>query len=174
MLGESFANHALDSVGYNDEISLRFGGHRLQLVGMKFVFEAEHHPQVATALLQNGQQMLSPNTAETVSPRTHGLTSKAHVDVIPAMDGCGNRGAALRICVAQIGDRLIGQHHAPAERIVGAIALEDRDLCLGVAPLHEQRGIEPARSTTHDNDVHCMCSGIGYTSTVPAITLNIK
>jgi hypothetical protein len=48
------------------------------------------------------------------------------------------------------------------------------DLRARVAPLHEQRGIKPAGTTTNDDNVHCIRSGRGYGLRLRPITSNIK
>ena len=167
-------NTTPDAVRDDYQIGLRLGNDRLQLVGMKFVLKAEHDSQVMAALLQHGKQTLSPYAAEAVTPRTHGATRETDVDVIPAVEGRGDFGTACRISLTEVGDGLVGEHHAPAERIVGTIALDDRDLCVRITPLHEQRGVQSARSTTYHHHVHRIRSVKGYSSTVRRITSNIK
>ena len=109
-----------------------------------------------------------------MSARAHGLLGEVNRDVIPAVHGGGDGIGALGVGGAQIGDRLVGEHDAPAERVVRAMPFDHGDLRTRVAPLHEQRGIEPAGTTTNDDNVHRMRSGKGYPLTVRPITSNIK
>ena len=173
-LGEALTQTALDAVGHDHQIGALLGHEGLELIGGEFVLKAQHDPQVAAALLQHGEQALATDTAEAVSARAHGTPREADVDIVPAVQGRGNDGAALRIGRTQIGDGLVGEDDAPAERIVGAIALDDRDLRARVAPLHEQRGIEPAGTSTYHHNVHRIHSMKGRPSTLRPITSNIK
>ena len=63
--------------------------------------------------------------------------------------------AVMRSKVSAIGgaevlQRLIGEHDAPAERVVRAVALEDGDRALGTRLLEQQREIQPRRPAADD------------------------
>jgi hypothetical protein len=64
-----------------------------------------------------------------------------HGNVIPVDEGAMNCLAAYRIDDAQIGQRLVGQHHAPAKGVLRAIAFDDHDLVGRIAQLHGDREI---------------------------------
>ena len=58
----------------------------------------------------------------------------------------------------QILDRLVGEDDAPAERVVGPVALEEVDLVRRVAQLHRDREIEPGRPAAEARDAHAPSS----------------
>jgi hypothetical protein len=62
--------------------------------------------------------------------------------------------AARRVVGHQILDRLIREDDAPAERVVGPVALEQVDLVRGVAQLHRNREIEPGGTPAQASDPH--------------------
>ena len=60
---------------------------------------------------------------------------------------------APRICArgrrvgrAQVAERLVGEHDAPAEGVVRPVALDDGDVVGRIALLHQQREVEPRRA----------------------------
>ena len=54
----------------------------------------------------------------------------------------------------QVAQRLVGEHHAPAEGVVGPVALDHRDPVRGVLLLHEQREVQARRAAADADDVH--------------------
>ena len=67
----------------------------------------------------------------------------------PAIDG-----ARDGIVGHQILDRLVGEDDAPAERVVGPVALEQVDVVRGIAQLHRDREIKPGRPAAEARDAH--------------------
>jgi N-acetylmuramic acid 6-phosphate (MurNAc-6-P) etherase len=77
-----------------------------------------------------------------------------HVDVVPAGELALHRPVHGRVGVLDSAECLVGEHHAEAERIVGCIALPDRDL-VASAELPRERGeVQAARSATDHRDAH--------------------
>src|SRR5579863_2576510 len=52
----------------------------------------------------------------------------------------------------EIGHRLVGEHHAPAEGVVRAVALEDLDARRGQGLAQQNRRVQPGRAATHADD----------------------
>src|SRR5713226_934704 len=77
-----------------------------------------------------------------------------HGDIIPISEFLGDTAVAWGIVFFEIVQRGVGEHHAEAESVVGAVALVDRDL--GVRPLlsKQDRRIETGRSSPDDRDLH--------------------
>ena len=69
-----------------------------------------------------------------------------------AADGFG----ADWIIDGNIVEGLVGEHHAPAERIVRPIALEHGNVVRCVAQLHADREIKARRAATDASDLHAM------------------
>ena len=57
------------------------------------MLKVEHDTQFAASLLQDGEQPLASHAAEAMPAGTHGAAGKAHVDIIPAVQGVGDLGA---------------------------------------------------------------------------------
>ncbi len=74
------------------------------------------------------------------------------VDVVPV----GERGLDCRpargVGAGKVLERLIGEHDAPAEGVVGAVALVDGDLVARILQLHQDREVEPGRAGADDPD----------------------
>ena len=92
--------------------------------------------------------------AEAMAAGPHYAAADMHLDVVPVMQLAGDRVGALGVSGAQVGHRLVGEHDAPAERVLGAVAFGHRDRRIGVAPLEEQRRIQPSGTSTHDQHAH--------------------
>src|SRR5205807_6073220 len=77
-----------------------------------------------------------------------------HGNIVPIGEFLGDAAIARRIVLFEIVQRGVGEHHAEAEGVVGAVALIDRDL--GLRPLLSQqdRGIETGRSAADDRNLH--------------------
>src|SRR5438309_5609120 len=80
--------------------------------------------------------------------------AEMHGDIIPIGELLRDAAIARRIVFFEIVERRVGKHHAEAERVVGAVALIDRDL--GLRPLlpKQDRGVKTGRSATDDRDLH--------------------
>jgi len=55
-----------------------------------------------------------------------------HVDVVPAGELMPHGREDLAVGVLDAAERLVREHHPEAERVVGGVALPDRDLVPGV------------------------------------------
>ena len=54
----------------------------------------------------------------------------------------------------QVAERLVGEHDAPAEGVVGAVALDDDDLVARVLLLHEQGEVQARGAAADADDLH--------------------
>jgi hypothetical protein len=61
---------------------------------------------------------------------------------------------AQRIVLGKVLERLVGQHHAPAKRVVRLVAFEHGDVVRGVAQLHADRKIKARRAAAEASDLH--------------------
>ena len=59
-----------------------------------------------------------------------------------------------RIRRAEVLERLIGEHDAPAERVVGAVALDDRHGRVRTRGLQQEPEVQPRGSTANHRDLH--------------------
>jgi hypothetical protein len=76
-----------------------------------------------------------------------------NVDVVPVREVVRDRAVSRLIRVREILQRRIGEYDAPAERVVGPIALVHDDLVLGILFFEQQRQVEAGRSGADHRDV---------------------
>src|SRR5262249_52214687 len=76
------------------------------------------------------------------------------LDVIPVGEMADDGAVAFAIVALEGVERLVGEHDAEAEGIVGAIALEHDDPRLWPFALHQDREIEAGRPTADDLNFH--------------------
>ena len=113
------------------------------------------HPEVAAALLEDLQQPLAAHRGEPVAAAGEHLAAVVDVDVVPAGELPLHRGIHSLVRVLDPAERLVGEHHAEAEGVVGGVALPDGDL-VGRVELHGEGGeVETARAAADDRDAHC-------------------
>src|SRR5436305_15051238 len=96
--------------------------------------------------------------------------AEMHGDLVPVGEFLGNAAVARKIVLLEIVQRGIRKHHAEAERVVGAVALIDRDLGARSLLLEQDRCVKTRRSATDDRDFH----GSLANSPVPATILTLN
>ena len=82
----------------------------------------------------------------------------ANVDVVPMRAFVGDDRAGHRVVADEVVDRLVGEHHAPAEGHAFGIALDDVNVVRRVAQLHRNGEGQPGRSRADDLDPHAASS----------------
>jgi hypothetical protein len=97
---------------------------------------------------------LAADAAEPVAARRDCAPLEVHNDVVPMGEGRENLVVALWIRGAEIAERQVREHDPPAERVVGSVALDDRDLVARIRPLHEQCQVQACRPSTDADDAH--------------------
>jgi hypothetical protein len=80
------------------------------------------------------------------------------IDVVPVVEGAEDGARGRLVGRDQVAQRLVREHHAPAESVVGPVALDDRDLMRRILLLEQQRGIQAGRPATDAHDLHCPLS----------------
>jgi len=106
-------------------------------------------------LLKDIQQALAADAGKTVTTRARRLAAIVNSDVVPVDERFADECGAFRVVGFEIGQRLIGQHNAPTERVVRPVALDDDNLVRGIAPLERDREIEATRAAAETNRAHC-------------------
>ena len=143
------ADAAVQAVAGDDEVGI--GVSRVILhVGFKDEFDA----LFLTARLQDVQQALAPDAAEAVAARAHDLPSDVDFNVVPVVEGVEDLRGALGVGALQVAQRLVGEHHAPAERVIRAVALHHGDVVRQVLQLHQQGKVQAGRPTTNTDNLH--------------------
>ena len=149
MVGESFAEAAVDAVGQHHEVGV---GEAADFIDLGF--EHQVNAEFARALLQDGQQHAPRAAAKPVAADAMHGAAEMHGDVVPISEFLGDAAIARRIVFLEIVQGGVGKHHAEAEGVVGAVALVDRDVGLRPLLLQQDRGIKAGRSAADDRDLH--------------------
>jgi hypothetical protein len=76
------------------------------------------------------------------------------LDVVPIGEVADDGAIALAVVALERVERLIGEHHAEAERIVGTVALEHGDARRRPRLLHQNREIEAGRPAADHVNLH--------------------
>ena len=118
------------------------------------MLEMEPDSELARPLLEDVEQPLAADADEAVAGRADRLAVDMDLDIVPMGELVADDGARDRIVGHQILDRLVGEDDAPAERVVGPVALIEVDLVRGIAQLHRNREIEPGGSPAQARDAH--------------------
>ena len=108
--------------------------------------------ELGTAVLQDVEQALAADADEAVAGGAHAASLVEHLDVVPVVEGVGHLLGRLRVGATQVLQRLVGEHHAPAEGVERPVALDHRHLQRREAPLHEQTEIEARRAAADAQD----------------------
>ncbi len=143
------AEAAVDAVGQHHQIGVGEAGLILD-VGLEYQGDAEF----ARPLLQDQEQLAARAAAKSVAADPVHRAAEMHGNIIPIGKFLGDAAIALRIVFLEIVERGIGEHHAEAESVVGAVALVHGDLGFRTLLLEQDRRIKPGRSTTDDRDLH--------------------
>src|SRR5271168_3005774 len=110
--------------------------------------------KIARAFLQQHKEFLARNAGKAVAARYHPLPAIMHRDVVPIGKVRADRRGADRIVDGDVVEGFVGKHHAPSERIIGAVALEYGDIVRGIAQLHADGEIETSRAAAEASDLH--------------------
>ena len=148
--GEGGARLRVDPVRRHDEIVFR---HERRNV-VDFRLEPELDPERPRALLQQHEEPPAPDAAEPVAAGDRRHAPVVNGDIVPPGEVRADRLGAFRVVSCEIVERLVGEDHAPAERVVGAVALEDGDLVRGVAQLRAYREIQSRRTAAEACRLH--------------------
>ena len=150
MVAVRLAHPRVDAVGRDDQVAVR---EILHAAG--FMLELELHAQAPGPVLQQLEQCHARAAAESVPRAADRLALVDHVDVAPIGEGAPDRLVGGHVVVAKRAQGLVGEHHAETEGVVGAVALEDRDVPGRPVLFREQRKVQATRAAADDRDFHC-------------------
>ena len=145
-VGMRGARLRVHAVGGDDEIVMRGIG----VDGLGLGLELDRHAQFAGATLENPEEPLASDAAEAVAAGDLHRAAVVDGDVVPVGEVVADRLRADRIVAGQILERLVGQHDAPAERVVRLVALDDGDLVRRITRLQRDREIEAPRPASEN------------------------
>ncbi len=139
------SNLAVDSIGRDDQIGIREWRQVVDF-GLEFLLDAERRRPV----LKNIEQTAASDSAKSVAAGTNHRTAEVHVDVIPVMKVADDCIVRLRIRRPESRHGLIRKHDAPAEGIVGPIALIDLDFHAGQRLFQQNRTVQARGTAAHE------------------------
>ena len=148
-VGVLAADAAVEAVAGDDEVGVGVVGGRLD-VGLEHQLDADF----LAARLQDVEQALPADAAEAVAARDELAPRMCDLDVVPVVEGVEDLRRARRVGRLQVAERLVGEDDAPAEGVVGLVALDDADAVRRVLLLHQQREVEAGRAAADADDVH--------------------
>ena len=137
-------------VGGDHQVVIRRQGRYVRCLGA----EQDPYPELRASRLQDGQQPLAAHRREAVPARGKSSRAPVHVDVVPAGELPAHPGEDLDVGVLDAAQGLVGEHHPETERVVGGVALPDRDVMPGVELPGQCREIQAARTAAQDRDTH--------------------
>ena len=163
-VAESLADARIDAVGGNDDVR------RGKLARVDRFAEAQHDALLATPLLQDAQQRHARDPGKPVAGATDLHALLMHRDVVPVAELGPDAVKRATVARQELAQRLVGEHHAEAERVVGPVLLDDLDVPIAPAFLGQQGEIQAAGSATDHRDLHahlsrlrraqCCCPGM--------------
>ena len=150
--GVTGADAAVEAVAGNHQVGAVLRGQGLVVghVGL----EHQLHTQLQAAVLQDVEQPLAANAAKAVAGGAHAAPLEEHLDIVPMVERIANQRGCGRIGRLQIRQRLVRQHHAPAEGVERPVALHHGDTVRWVLLLHQQGEIKACGAAANAEDVH--------------------
>src|SRR6266516_5895883 len=130
----------------------------------RLALEVQGDTERLAALLEDLQEPLPAKRCEAVTPAGDDLAALVDVDVVPAGELPLHAGIDRRVGVLDAAQRLVGEHHAEAEGVVGGVALPHRDLVCRVELLGERCEVEAAGAATDHRDPHLAASRLPSSS----------
>src|SRR6266576_5782746 len=112
--------------------------------------EFDRDAEFFTTPLQDLEQTQARNSREAVAMNGNLLIAMDYIDIVPGFKVLGDGGVGRFISGLQVAEGLPGKHHAPAKRIVRAVAFVDSNVVCGVGALHEDGEVHPGRTATDD------------------------
>ncbi len=149
LIGVSVTDLRIEAVGGHDEIGVR----ELE-VGIDVALECEFHAERLATPLQDVQELLAADADEAVAGRALPRTLEDELDVVPMIECVGDLRRALGVRGAHRAHHRVRKDDAPAERVVGLVALDDGDNVLRPELLHQEPEIEPSRAAADTDDAH--------------------
>ena len=153
LIGISVTDLRIEAIGRHDEV-----GFREFKVGIDVVLELKFNPQRLAASLQDVQELLAADADKAVTGRALARTLEDKLDIVPMIECVGDLRGAFRVRGAHRAHHRIGKDDAPAERVIGLVALDHGDGVTWPELLHEKPEIEPGRAAADTDDAHAVFS----------------
>ena len=151
-VGKRLSHAGIDAVGDHHEISIADDG----IERGDFALVLDFNAQSARAPAQNLQERGARAAAEPVASDTVRRAAEMDLDVVPIGEVADDCAIALVVVGFEGVERLVREHHAEAERVVGPVALEHGDARLRPGLFHENGEVEPGRAATDHVNLHAL------------------
>jgi len=138
---------AVDAVGPDDEV-----GVREWRVVLDVVLEMVGHAELRAPLLEDAQQPLALDAAETVATGGRGRAAVVDVDVVPVVEAARDRRVRGPVGGLEAFHGAVGEDDPPAECVVGTVALVDLHPGPRQGLAEEYCGIEPGGPAAEAGD----------------------
>ena len=148
------ADSRVDAVRRDDQVRVRKVRVRVHVL-----LEAEPHTNILATALQNVQQVLASDADEAMPAAADRASLEIELDVVPMHERVFDRACRLDVAAAHVLERLVREDHAPPERVVRLVPLDDRDVVCRILLLEQQCRVEPSRPATHAHDLHASPRG---------------
>ena len=149
VLGVALADQAVHPVARHEQVGiavwLRVGDLRA---------EVDRRAEVLGACVEDLEELLARQSTEAVPGAADARVTHERVDVGPVDEVALDLGERRRVGLLEPVERLVGEHHPPAEGIVGLVTLVQGDLHLRPGLLHEDREVERGRAGADAVDSH--------------------
>ena len=149
-IGIFIADLGIDPVRGDDQIVIP----AIVLGTAELGFELQVDAQFPRAPLQQDQHLLAPDPGKAMPARHRAHPVMHHRDIVPVGEVIADRLRRLGVVGLHPAQRIVRQHHAPSERVIGAVALHHRHFVRGVAQLHADREIEPRWTAAETDNLH--------------------
>ena len=121
---------------------------------LEFRLEPQIDAQFPRPALQQHQNAFAPDPGKAMPARHRPHAVMDHRDIVPIGEIRLDRRRADRIIARHVGQRIIRQHHPPAEGVIRLVPLQHGDLMRRVAQLHRDREIQPGGATPKAQNLH--------------------
>ena len=143
------AHRAVDAVGADDQVRVAMRGEP-GVLGLEAHADAER----GGARLQDLQQLEPAEAREAVPGGRERAALVVDVDVVPVGEARRDVAVARLVGLPEVVERVVRQHDAEAERVVGAVALDDLDARVRPAFLDEDREVQAGGTAADHVDFH--------------------
>ncbi len=106
------------------------------------------------AVLQQHQHRLAAQPAEAVARRGDRGAVLDDPDVVPIGEVVADEGGAFGVVHLQVVERFVGEHDAPAEGVVSAVAFDDGDRPVGSAKFQADGEVEAGGAAAKADSLH--------------------
>src|SRR5690606_6855648 len=99
------------------------------------------------------------DTDKPMAAATHAAALVMDLDIVPMIERIADLARGNRIGLFQVFQGCIGKDHAPAERVIRAVALHNRHIVSRIGKLHQQTEIQAGRPSSYAHDFHGLAPG---------------